>query len=378
MTKITRDYFQTLNRPQTEYLTFEYATFEADVWEAIRGNPLVLSVGFHRCKGLRDADLAFLASLSNLRQFYVCDSKLNGSFLQYLNASSTTYLSANYSLFPKENFRYLRDFGALKHLSLKKSGLAETIFSEIAANKRLRSLDLSYNAFSAGNPALQELTALVNFDLIGCRGTASVIPYLSTLPALTSLNLSASDVQDKDFESLNSSRLATLVPALNKAITDKALKSIRNLPKLEGLCLDGTSVSSEGLRILADGPAAVSLRSLDLREIQGFYPDVEFLFNHFPRLSALNLSYSKELEAELLNKGYKPDDSGDPVVWLSPKSKDKPTFWLHKPKLERDFYRAYPKTAPKEPEYDWDWGLKASIARQPASENRNSPGITNS
>ena len=31
MTKITRDYFQTLNRPQTEYLTFEYATFETDV-----------------------------------------------------------------------------------------------------------------------------------------------------------------------------------------------------------------------------------------------------------------------------------------------------------------------------------------------------------
>lgn len=31
MTKISRDYFQTLNRPQTEYLTFEYATFEADV-----------------------------------------------------------------------------------------------------------------------------------------------------------------------------------------------------------------------------------------------------------------------------------------------------------------------------------------------------------
>lgn len=136
MTKISRDYFQTLNRPQTEYLTFEYATFEADVWEAIRGNPLVLSVGLHRCKGLRNADLAFLATLPNLRQFYVCDSKLNGSFLQYLNALSTTYLSANYSLFPKENFRYLRDFGALEHLSLKKSGLDETIFSEIAANKR--------------------------------------------------------------------------------------------------------------------------------------------------------------------------------------------------------------------------------------------------
>ena len=64
----------------------------------------------------------------------------------------------------------------------------------------------------------------------------------------------------------------------------------------------------------------------------------------------MHLAYSRELEAELLGKGYKPDDSGDPVVWLRPESDDKPTFWLHKPKLKRDFRRASPKTPPKEPE----------------------------
>ena len=122
MAKITRDYFQTLPPVLIEYLLFDRETFAPDVWDAIRGNPLVRSVAFHRCKGLRDANLAFLASTPNLRRFYVCASRLNGSFLRYLNASSTTDLSANYTAFSKENFRYLRDFDALESLSLKKPG----------------------------------------------------------------------------------------------------------------------------------------------------------------------------------------------------------------------------------------------------------------
>lgn len=343
---ITRDFFTNSDEFNIEHMHFVESRFDVSFWEALRGNSRVSTIAFHRCEGLKDSDLEPLSTLPKLRHFYCYASNLTGSCLQFLKSSRLTSLEFIRSPFSKENYRYLRNFTKLKLLSLKDSGIDETIFNELPAHNRLKWLDLSFNRFNDKNDALIKLKKLAIFHLVGSPGASNIIPYVSKMRSLEILNLGDCNLLDKDLESLSSSSLDSLDLTLNRGITDEALKIIRKLRKLRLLYLGGTSVTSKGLESLANSPAARFLFGLELR---GFYPDVKLLKKkNFPRLFSLHVDYSEELEAELLASGYAPDNSGDPTRFLRTDVEENPrVYFLHTRSLESDFNQTYRKEKPE-------------------------------
>ncbi|KAJ8277031.1 hypothetical protein GJAV_G00070700 [Gymnothorax javanicus] len=162
-----------------------------------------------------------------------------------------------------ELLRQLRAFTSLKHLSLVNSPLiTDSGLSVLSSIQKLQHLNLA-SCSKLTDSCLQHITGLNSLSFLSLDHTkvsdAGMVKYLQSAPlSLTQLSLNQTGVTD-----LTLTVLPTSVPQLRllsiKHTKVTSVSPLAELPGLQTLYLDGTSVTEESLEHLATHPSLSSL-----------------------------------------------------------------------------------------------------------------------
>ncbi|MBR0225966.1 MAG: hypothetical protein IJL92_07915 [Thermoguttaceae bacterium] len=268
----------------------------------LEGNENTRGVAFHRCRGITDDDLEFLGTMPNLRQIYVYDSGLTGSFLRFLKGIPLRYFEWGYSIFSPENYRLLRDL-SMESVTFTHSGLRDSIFEDFRYCRNLERISIEFNPFDHPAPLVWEIEKLKSFYALDCPGISSALPHVGKHD-LRHLSFENSGIDDYVIETLElRNKLLGFYAGLNPGITNETCRYLANIPNLASLSVFKTSITMEGIRILSQGLAAKSLNYLDFWSPD---VDVDLLVDDtvFPDIYEVRCQYVPEAYKKLKKMGF--------------------------------------------------------------------------
>ena len=162
----------------------------------------------------------------------------------------------------------------LKNLALIEMAPAGEALAEIAKSELLAALDVRNcgQLDAADYQCLGAMKKLVDLKIGGFGVTDEVLAALIPLSGLTGLTIDDAVITPGGFdqfvtESVSADKLHTLVLSRNSALFDAALVSLKKLPKLQRLTVNGMMVTGSFLDRLAEDEAArPKLQRLSLRK----------------------------------------------------------------------------------------------------------------
>lgn len=188
--------------------------------------------------GLRDEDLALLASVPEIEHLVVRDVPVRGSFL-----------------------RSLAGHGKLRNLWLRSEHWDQSLPRGLAELPRsIVNLQLYGNgATDAVIPQLAKLHQLESLALSDTSLTGSTLKQLQSLPRLASLVLYRCPVTDEHVSQLASLSSLNDIGLSQTLITDKGLRELAVLSGLRRLWLDKTMVTGSGFNVPSSFPAVEAI-----------------------------------------------------------------------------------------------------------------------
>lgn len=155
---------------------------------------------------------------------------------------------------------YLKTLTGLKELRAAQSRLKG---SSLAPFVNLEKLDLNYSTF--GDDGMEYLIGLKKLKVLELRDTLVTdrgAPHLGHLPALEELDLYGAKLTDSGIRSLSPAKKLRRLNLLGSQVTDEGVETLAGLPMLEELILYRSQISNTGLARLAQ---LKNLKELDLR-----------------------------------------------------------------------------------------------------------------
>jgi hypothetical protein len=200
--------------------------------------------------GITDEDLEGLCSAS-LKRFVVVDCPLTDRV-----------------------FRSLARVPNLERVTLNRTDIRGSELAELSGLAKLHYLDLS-NSASANDESIHGLSRLIGLQVLVLNDTdigTSVVEQTARLPELIGLSLSdCQRIDDADIERLASIHTLSRIELARTRITDRALRSLAEMP-IDQLELAGCkNITPEGVRALA---TSRTLKSIDLTDAPADCPEV--------------------------------------------------------------------------------------------------------
>jgi Leucine-rich repeat (LRR) protein len=144
---------------------------------------------------------------------------------------------------------------SLDELLLDRTLLNDAGLAAVGNLSRVVELDISECALiSSRGIANLEHTNIADLNISWCKLDDSVIPILSSMVGLQSLNLSGNPIRGDGFEKWTREMRLVDLDLSYTAIADSQLKHLSQLDSLEYLTLDGTTVTLEGVEAIASLP----------------------------------------------------------------------------------------------------------------------------
>lgn len=258
---------------------------------------------------ITDADLAKLASLTELRKINLAHAKINDIAFQYLKPlKHVVSLNCFYCEYLTDGaIAYLKEWENLEYLNVRGSEVTSRMFEHIAGMKKLRVLDVGFSRVNDNDfEHLASLDKLEELHIGGNKMNGLALPLLRMLPSLRHLDVSGSQRTDSGrwgltLSDVNIANLTALteLEALNLGgaqLTDVGMEKIEALSNLRTLDLSMMDITAEGLAPVAKLP---HLSRLNLWKSQRIDDDATEYLLRMENLAALDLGATGVTDATL-------------------------------------------------------------------------------
>jgi len=258
---------------------------------------------------ITDADLARLASLTELRKIDLAHAKINDIAFQHLKPlKRVAWLNCFYCEYLTDGaIAYLKEWENLEYLNVRGSEVTSRMFEHIADMKELRVLDVGFSRVNDNDfEHLASLEKLEELHIGGNKMNGLALPLLRMLPSLRHLDVNGSQRTDSGrwgltLSDVNIANLTALteLEALNMGgaqLTDVGMEQIEALSNLRTLDLSRMDITAEGLAPVAKLP---HLSRLNLWKSQRIDDDAAEYLLRMKSLSALDLSATAVTDATL-------------------------------------------------------------------------------
>ncbi len=199
--------------------------------------PNLVSLSF---VGIKDDDLKKLSSHRDLKALDLAYAKITDKGLSYLDSlTELRLLNLSYTNISDEGLGYLRGLKNLRTLDLENTAVTDKGLAHLEGLDQLRSLNLFLTPARAG-------------ETLTLRGVPVAVSdeglkTLSTLRALSELNLHGSAVTDAGTGYLSSMAALEQLDLRATRITDASVENLAQLKNLRRLDLKGTGLTSQGI-----------------------------------------------------------------------------------------------------------------------------------
>jgi Leucine-rich repeat (LRR) protein len=258
---------------------------------------------------ITDADLAKVASLTELRKINLAHAKINDIAFQYLKPlKHVTWLNCFYCEYLTDGaIAYLKEWENLEYLNVRGSEVTSRMFEHIANMKNLRVLDVGFSRVNDNDfEHLASLEKLEELHIGGNKMNGLALPLLRMLPSLKHLDVNGSQRTDSGrwgltLSDVNIDNLTALthLETLNMGgaqVTDAGMNQIEALTNLRALDLSLMEITAEGLAPVAKLP---HLRRLNLWKSQRIDDEASAYLLKMENLQELDLGETAITDAAL-------------------------------------------------------------------------------
>lgn len=207
---------------------------------------------------LKEADLAFLVSMPELRDLRLANLPVGDGTLKLLAEHyKLEILDLSGTRVTGAGLASLENATELKQLLLANTPIDERHFTALPAFTKLEALDLSASR-SVSDAALlhvEQLAALKSLGLRGTKITDAACERVARLTAIESLDLSNTKVTDAGIARLAPCKKLRQLNLARTAITDSVASSLAPMKSLKQIDLAGNKISADSIKALRAGLA---------------------------------------------------------------------------------------------------------------------------